>query len=140
MIDEQHSMVPFWTATRRDGSHSAHCSVSLHLGTYSTFRSSIPVSSQGNIGVFSESGSGCVQGAPCREWPVLPKRRNTTHDRFPIRPKGANQMIQYSVTVLNKDVPLFANCASSRIIWLALNMSILPWKDTHIEQNELPSQ
>ena len=44
-----------------------------------------------------------MPGASCREWPVLSKRRNTADDRFPVRPKGAKQIIQYGVTVLNKD-------------------------------------
>ena len=71
---------------------------------------------------------------------VLDKRRNTANDRFPARPKGAKQMTQYGVTALNKDLPLSADCVLSWIICLALNMSILPWKDTNIEQNGLPSQ
>ena len=45
-------MVPFWTATRRDGSHFVHCGVSPHSGTYSTLRSSFPVSFQGIIDLF----------------------------------------------------------------------------------------
>ncbi len=53
--------------------------------------------------MFSESGSGWMPGAPRREWLVLPQRRNTADDRFPARPKGAIQMIQYGVTALNKD-------------------------------------
>jgi hypothetical protein len=61
---------------------------------------------QGDIGVFSESGSGWLQGAPCRQWPVLANRCNTADDRFPARPKGVNQMIQSSVTVLNKDLAI----------------------------------
>ena len=44
-----------------------------------------------------------MQGVPCREWLVLSKRHNTADDRFPVRPKGAKQMIQYGVTVLDKD-------------------------------------
>jgi len=47
-----------------------------------------------------------MQGASCREWLVLSKRRNTADDRFPVRPKGANQTIQYCVTVLNKDLAI----------------------------------
>ena len=53
--------------------------------------------------MFSELGSGWMQGAPRREWLVLAKRRNAADDRFPVRPKGAIQMIQYGVTALNKD-------------------------------------
>jgi len=53
--------------------------------------------------MFSESGSGRMQGASCGEWLVLSKRRNAADGRFPTRPKGANQMVQSSVTVLNKD-------------------------------------
>ena len=71
---------------------------------------------------------------------VLAQRRNTANDRFPARPKGAKQMIQYGVTALNKGQPLSAVCVLPWIICLALNMSILSWKDTAIEQNGLPSQ
>ena len=101
---------------------------------------SFPVSFQGNIDVFSESGSGWALGTSRRQWLVLDQRRNTANDRFPVRPKGAKQMIQYGVTALNKDMPLSAVCALSWFICLALNMSILPWKDTDIEQNGPPSQ
>jgi hypothetical protein len=68
-----------------------------------TLRLSFPVSFQRNIAVFSEPGSGWMQGVPCREWLVLSKRHNTADGRFPVRPKGAKQMIQYGVTVLDKD-------------------------------------
>ena len=43
-----------------------------------------------------------MQGAPCWEWLALSKRCNTAGDRFPDRPKGANQMIQTGVTALTK--------------------------------------
>ena len=58
---------------------------------------------QGDIGMFSESGSGWAQGTPRRQWHVLAKRCNTANDRFPACPKGATQMIQYGVTALDKD-------------------------------------
>ena len=61
------------------------------------------VSFQGNIDVFSESGSGWAQGTSRRQWLVLDQRRNTANDRFPARPKGAKQMTQYGVKALNKD-------------------------------------
>jgi len=66
--------------------------------------------------MFSELGSGWLQGVPCREWLVLSKRRNEADGRFPVRPKGAIQMTQYCVTVLNKDMPLFSNYALSWVI------------------------
>jgi|GEM_PF-794698 len=61
---------------------------------------------QGDIAMFSKSGSGWPQGAPRREWPTLAKRCNTADDRFPARPKGATQMIQYSVAALEKDLAI----------------------------------
>jgi len=51
---------------------------------------------------------------------VLAKRRNAADNRFPARPKGANQMIQGGVTALEKDQPFPSNCALPWIIWLAL--------------------
>ena len=81
---------------------------------------------QGDIDGFSESGSGWPQGAPRREWSTLAKRRNTADERFPARPKGATQMIQYGVAVLEKGLPFPADCALSWIIWVALNPSISP--------------
>jgi len=61
---------------------------------------------QGDIAVFSKSGSAWAQGTA--------------------RPKGAKQMTQYGVTALNKDMPLSAACALSWFICLALNMAISP--------------
>ncbi len=58
---------------------------------------------QGDIGMFSESGSAWAQGTPRRQWLVLAKRCNTANERFPARPKGATQMIQFGVTALDKD-------------------------------------
>ena len=58
---------------------------------------------QGDIAVFSESGSDWAQGTPRRQWLVLGKRRNTANEHFPARPKGAKQMNQYGVTDLDKD-------------------------------------
>ncbi len=55
---------------------------------------------------------------------VLAKRRNTADDRFTARPKGATQMIQTGVAVLEKDLPCPADCALSWIIWVALSPSI----------------
>ncbi len=83
----------------------------------------IPVTAllQGEIVVFSESGSGWAQGTSGRQWLVLSKRRNEADDQFPVRPLGAKQMSQYSVTALNKDMPLAAVCALSWIICLTLN-------------------
>ena len=52
---------------------------------------------------------------------VLAKRRNTTDDRFPTRPKGGTQMFQYSVAVLEKDAPFSAACALLWNIWVPLN-------------------
>ena len=43
MSDEQRSMGPFGTATRRDGSHFAHYGVSPHSSIYNTLRSSFLV-------------------------------------------------------------------------------------------------
>ncbi len=83
-----------------------------------------PVLLKGDIAVFSESGSGWALGMPRRQWLVLAQRRNTANERFPARPKGAKQMTQYGVTALNKDAPLFADCALSWIICLTLNMAI----------------
>ncbi len=37
--------------------------------------------------------------------PVLVKRRNEASDCFPVRPKGATQMSQSSVTALEKGMP-----------------------------------
>jgi len=75
-----------------------------------------------HIGMFSEPGSDWLQGAPYRKWLVLSKRCNAADERFPVRPKGANQATQYRVTVLNKDMPLSSTCALSWVAWLALNM------------------
>ena len=63
--------------------------------------------------MFSESGSGWAQDTSRREWLVLTKRRNAANDRFPSRPQGVKQMIQYGVAVLSKDAPLPADCALS---------------------------
>jgi len=52
---------------------------------------------------FSESRSSWPQGASRREWQTFAKRRNTAGDCFTARPKGATQMIQYGVAVLEKD-------------------------------------
>ena len=64
------------------------------------------------------------RGAPRREWPALSQRRNTAGERFPARPKGAAQIIQYCVAALVKGGPFPAGCALSCIIWVALNMAI----------------
>jgi len=37
---------------------------------------------------------------------VLAKRRNTTDDRFPARPKGGAQLSQGSVAAIEKDTPV----------------------------------
>ncbi|MEE8340447.1 MAG: hypothetical protein V3R56_09900 [Xanthomonadales bacterium] len=50
---------------------------------------SVRVLLEGDIAVFSESGSGWAQGTSRRQWLVLAQRRNTANDRFPARPKGA---------------------------------------------------
>ncbi len=76
--------------------------------------------------MFSESGSGWAPATSRQQWLVLDQRRNTANDRFPARPKGAKQMTQYGVTALNKDMPLFAVCALSWFICLALIMAISP--------------
>jgi len=52
---------------------------------------------------------------------VLGKRCNATDDRFPARPKGANQMSQSCVAALEKDEPFPARCALTWNIWVALN-------------------
>ncbi|MEE8496086.1 MAG: hypothetical protein V3S21_06355 [Xanthomonadales bacterium] len=52
---------------------------------------------------------------------VLAKRRNTTDDRFPARPKGGSQMLQYCVAALEKDMPFSAVCALFWNIWEPLN-------------------
>ena len=103
---------------------------------------SAPVLLNGDIGMFSELGSGRTQGTPCREWLVLSKRCNATNDCFPARPKGANQTFQSGVTVLNKGMPLSAACALSWNIWLALIMSMSPFRSTRCPYSsglELPS-
>ena len=56
--------------------------------------------------------------------PVLVKRRNNADGRFPARPQGATQMIQYGVAALEKGLPFSADCALSWIIWVALYPSI----------------
>jgi len=61
---------------------------------------------QGDIALFSESGSVWPQGAPRREWPALSKRCNTAGGRFPARPEGATRLIQYGVTALEKDLAI----------------------------------
>ena len=55
---------------------------------------------------------------------VLAQRRNTANDRFTARPKGAIQMLQYCVAVLEKDMPFPADCVLSWNIWVALNPPI----------------
>jgi hypothetical protein len=55
---------------------------------------------------------------------ALTKRCNTADDCFTARPKGATQMLQYGVAVLEKDMPFPANCALSWNIWVALNPTI----------------
>jgi len=52
---------------------------------------------------------------------VLAKRRNATDDRFPARPKGGSQMLQYCVAALEKDQPFSAVCVLSWNIWEPLN-------------------
>ena len=59
---------------------------------------------------------------------VLAKRRNTTDDRFPTRPKGGTQMLQYASpkaptfgAVLEKDMPFSVACVWSWNIWVPLN-------------------
>ena len=76
--------------------------------------------------MFSESGSVWPQGAPRREWLVLSKRCNAADERFPARPKGTPEMIQYGVAVLGRDPPFPSDRALSCIIWVVLNMTILP--------------
>jgi len=55
---------------------------------------------------------------------VLAKRRNTANMRFTARPKGAIQICQYFVTILEKGMPFSVDCASSWQIWMALNPSL----------------
>jgi len=52
---------------------------------------------------------------------ALAKRRNTPDDRFPARPKGDSQMLQFGVAALEKDQPFSADCALSWNIWEPLN-------------------
>ena len=101
-----------------------------------------PVPLIGDIGMFSELGNGRTQGTPRREWLVLPKRCNAVNDCFPVRPKGAKQMFQPGVTVLNKGMPLFTACALSWNICLALIMPLSPFRCTRCPATsglELPS-
>ena len=46
------------------------------------------------------------KGAPRSEWLVLSKRCNTAGERFPARPEGATQIIQYGVTALEKGLAI----------------------------------
>jgi len=64
------------------------------------------------------------QACSRRQWHVLTKRRNAADERFTIRPKGATQMLQYSVAALDKDEPLSTDCALSWNIWVALNPTL----------------
>jgi len=55
---------------------------------------------------------------------VLAQRRNAANDRFTARPKGATQMSQYGVAVLEKDMPFPADYVLSWTIWVALNPTL----------------
>lgn len=68
--------------------------------TKNTLGFSLSVTFQGNIDLFSESGSGGAQGRSRRQWLVLARRRNTANDRFPARPKEAKQTTQYGEQAL----------------------------------------
>jgi len=54
----------------------------------------------------------------------LAQRRNTANDRCTARPKVATQMPQYSVAVLEKDMPFLADCVLSWTILAALNLTL----------------
>ena len=102
----------------------------------------VPVPLIGDIDMFNELRSGRTQGTPRREWLVLPKRCNAANNCFPVRPKGAKQMFQSGVTVLNKGMPLFTACALSWNICLALIMPLSPFRCTRCPATsglELPS-
>ncbi len=58
-----------------------------------------------------------MQGVLRREWHALFKQDNAAEGCFSARPKGSPQIPQSYVAVLDKGLPLPANCALSWEIW-----------------------